>query len=66
MIDEIRRFRLGLYVMRRRDDNTYDIREQIEPARTDDAQPADVNEIINTFLGRDTELRNEYRHWIRR
>jgi hypothetical protein len=66
MLDEIRRFRLGLYVMRRRDDGGFDIREAIEPARTDDAQPEDVNDLINTFFGRDTELRNEYRRWIGR
>jgi hypothetical protein len=66
MLDEIRRFRLGLYTMRRRDDGTFDIREEIEPARLDDAEPEDVNEVIDTFLGRDTELRNEYRRWIGR
>ena len=66
MLDEIRRFRLGLYVMRRRDDNAFEIREEIEPARTEDAQPEDVNEMIDTFLGRDTDLRNEYRRWIGR
>lgn len=66
MLDEIRRFRLGLYAMRRRDDVTFDIREEIEPVRTDDAEPEDVDDLIDTFLGRDTELRNEYRRWIGR
>ena len=66
LMDEIRRFRLGLYVMRRREDDTFDIREEIEPARTDDASPEAVNDLINTFLGRDVELRNEYRRWIGR
>lgn len=64
MLDELRRFRLGLYAMRRRDDNSFEIREEIEPARSDDAQAEDVNEMIDTFLGRDTEVRNEYRRWI--
>jgi len=66
MLDEIRRFRLGLYVMRRRDDGGFEIREDIEPTRSDDAQAEDVNDMIDTFLGRDTELRNEYRRWIGR
>jgi len=52
--------------MRRRQDGGYEIREEIEPARTDDAQAEDVNDLINTFLGRDIELRNEYRRWIGR
>jgi hypothetical protein len=49
--------------MRRRENGTYDIREAIEPTRTEDAQPEDVNEIIDMFLGKDIELRNEYRNW---
>lgn len=66
MLDEIRRFRLGLYTMRRRDDGSFDIREGIEPVRADDPQPEDVNEMISTFVGRDNDLRNEYRRWIGR
>jgi hypothetical protein len=66
MLEEIRRFRLGLYTMRRRDDDSFEMREEIGPARTDDAQPEDVNSLIDTFLGRDLELRNEYRRWIGR
>jgi hypothetical protein len=65
ILDEIRRFRLGLYTMRERDEGTFDIREEIEPPRTDDAEPEDVNALIDTFLGSDTELRNEYRRWMR-
>lgn len=66
LLDEIRRFRLGLYLMRRRDDDSFDIREDIKPPSTHDAQPENVNDLINTFLGRDIELRNEYRRWIGR
>lgn len=66
MREEIRRFRLGLYTMRRRDEGSFDIREVDPPLRTDDAQPEDVNNLIDMFLGRDTELRNEYRRWIGR
>jgi hypothetical protein len=66
MLDEIRRFRLGLYVMRRRDDGGFEIREDIEPTRSEDAEAEDVNDLIDTFLGRDTDLRNEYRRWIGR
>jgi hypothetical protein len=65
ILDEIRRFRLGLYAMGKRDDGSFDIREEIEPPRTDDAEPEDVNALIDTFLGRDTDRRNEYRRWIR-
>lgn len=64
MLDEIRRFRLGLYSMLRREDKSFEIREEIEPARSDDAQSEDVNEMIDTFLGDDGVLRNEYRRWI--
>jgi hypothetical protein len=64
MLDEIRRFRLGLYSMRRLEDGSFEIREVIEPARSDDAQPEDVNEMIDTFLGDDGELRNTYKRWI--
>lgn len=66
LLDEIRRFRLGLYVMRAREDGSFDIREEIEPPRTDDAELEDVNGLIDTFLGRDAELRNEYRRYIGR
>ena len=66
MLDELRRFRLGLYVMRRRDQGDFEIREELEPARSDDAQHEDINDMIDTFLGRDHELRNEYRRWIGR
>lgn len=66
LLDEIRRFRLGLYVMRAREGGGFDIREEIEPPRAEDAQPEDVNELIGTFLGTDTELRNEYRRFIGR
>jgi len=64
LLDEIRRFRLGLYVMRAREDGGFDIREEIEPARTEDAELEDVNELIDTFLGREAELRTEYRRYI--
>lgn len=66
LLDEIRRFRLGLYVMRARQEGGFEIREEIEPARTDDAEPDDVNDLIDTFLGRDAALRNEYRRYIGR
>jgi hypothetical protein len=56
----------GLYVMRRRDDNALEIREEIEPTRPENAQPEDVNEMIDTFLGRDLDLRNEFGRWIGR
>lgn len=52
--------------MGRREDDSFEIREEVEPARTDDASPEDVNDLVNTFLGRDAELRNEYRRWIGR
>jgi hypothetical protein len=66
LLDELRRFRLGLYVMRPRPNSGFDIRQEIEPERTEDAEPAAVNELIDTFLGRDAELRAEYRRHIGR
>jgi hypothetical protein len=47
--------------MRSREGGGFDIREEIEPVFTDDAQPEDVNELIGIFLGGDTQLRAEYR-----
>lgn len=61
VLAEIRRFRLGLYVMRARDGGGFDIREEIEPPRTEDAAAEDVNELIGTFLGSDERVRNDYR-----
>lgn len=66
LLDETRRFRLGLYVVRAREGGGFDIREQIEPARTEDAEPEDVNDLIATFLGRDAALRAEYRRFVGR
>ncbi len=66
VLDEVRRFRLDLYAMRRRDDDSFEIREEIKPPLTEDAQPEDVNDLINTFLGREADLRTEYRRWIGR
>jgi hypothetical protein len=50
--------------MRAREDGGFDIREEIEPARTEDAELEEVNELIDTFLGRNAELRTEYRRYI--
>jgi hypothetical protein len=66
LLDEIHRFRLGLYVMRAREGGGFDIREEIEPARTEDAELEDINGMIDTFLGRDADLRTDYRRYISR
>lgn len=49
-MDEIRRFRLGLYAMRQREGGSFEIREEIKPPLTEDAQPEDVNDLTDTFL----------------
>jgi hypothetical protein len=58
--DEILRFRLGLYAMRRRSGGGFDVREIIKPPLTHESQPEDVNELIGYFLGDKRELRNDY------
>ncbi len=58
--DEIRRFRLGLYGMRRRVDGTFDVREQIKPPLTPECQPEDLNDLLAYFLGESRAMRQDY------
>jgi hypothetical protein len=60
IFDEVRRFRLGLYAMRRRSSGGFEIREIIKPPLTHESQPEDLNELIGYFLGEKRELRNSY------
>jgi hypothetical protein len=66
LLGEIQRFHLGLYVMRAREDGGFgfDIREEIAPPLNGAAELENVNDLIDTFLGRDANLRAEYRRFI--
>lgn len=58
--DEVRRYRLGLYVMRRRSGDGFDIREEVKPPLTPESQPEDLNRLLDYFLQDSTPLRQEY------
>jgi hypothetical protein len=60
ILDEVRRFRLGLYVMRRRPGGGFDIREEVEPPLTPESQPEDLNALLDYFLRDPSTLRQEY------
>jgi hypothetical protein len=64
IFDEVRRFRLGLYAMRRRLEGGFDVREMIKPPLTQESQPEDVNELLGYFLGEDAMRRQSYRRSI--
>jgi hypothetical protein len=60
VLDEVRRFRLGLYAMRRRSEGGFDVREIIKPPLTHESQPEDLNELLGYFLGENRQLRQSY------
>jgi hypothetical protein len=64
IFDEVRRFRLGLYAMRRRADGEFDVREIIKPPLTHESQPEYMNELLGYFLGDDNMIRQNYRKAI--
>jgi hypothetical protein len=57
---EVRRFQLGLYIMRRRSGDGFDIREVIKPPLTPESQPEDLNRLLTYFLQESSALRQEY------
>jgi hypothetical protein len=61
VLAEVRRFRLGLYTMQRRDDGEFDVREIVPPALTHESQPEYTSDLIGYFLGEDNLLRANYR-----
>jgi len=65
IVDEVRRFQLGLYIMRRRSGDGFDIREVIKPPLTPESQPEDLNRLLNYFLQESSALRQEYQRAIR-
>jgi hypothetical protein len=64
ILDEVRRFRLGLYSMRRREDGKFDVKEHIKPPLTTDSQPEDLNDLLSYFLGESRTLREQFRRAI--
>jgi hypothetical protein len=66
ILDEVRRFRLGLYAMSSRPEGGFDVREIIKPPLTQESQPEDLNELLTIFLGEDQELRRRYLNAIGR
>lgn len=60
ILDEVRRFRLGLYAIRRRPTAGFDVREIIKPPLTHESQPEDLNELLGYFLGEHRQLRQDY------
>jgi hypothetical protein len=66
IMDEVRRFDLGLYVMRRRSGDGFDIREVIKPPLTPESQPEDLNRLLSYFLQDSRALRQEYSQAIGR
>lgn len=59
ILSEVRRFNLGLYTMRRQFEGHFKIDEIIQPPSTE-AQPQNLNELLEHFLGKDRELRERY------
>lgn len=66
ILDEVRRFQLGLYIMRRRSGDGFDIREVIKPPLTPEAQPEHLNNLLGYFLQDTRALRQEYAQAIGR
>jgi hypothetical protein len=66
ILDEVRRFRLGLYAMSSRPEGGFDVREVVKPELTHESQPEDLNELLSIFLGEDQEMRQSYLRAIRR
>lgn len=66
ILDEVRRFRLGLYAMSSRPEGGFDVREVVKPELTHESQPEDLNELLTIFLGEDQEMRQSYLRAIRR
>lgn len=64
VFDEVRRFRLGLYAMRRKPDGSFEVRELIQPPLTHESQPEDLNDLLGYFLGEDVPMRRDYRRAI--
>jgi hypothetical protein len=60
ILDEVRRFSLGLYVMRRRHGGGFNIQEEVKPPLTQESQPEDVNDLLDYFLREPSTLRQEY------
>jgi hypothetical protein len=60
VFDEVRRFRLGLYTIRRRSDDTFDVKERLKPPLTSDSQPEDLTELLGYFLGDNRAVRQDY------
>jgi hypothetical protein len=60
ILNEVRRFRLGLYAVRRRSEGGFEVREIIKPPLTHESQPEDLNELLGYFLGENRELRQSY------
>jgi len=60
ILDEVRRFRLGLYAMRRRLEGGFDVREIMKPPLTQESQPEDLNDLLGYFLGENRVLRQSY------
>ncbi len=60
ILDEVRRFRLGLYVMRRRSGDGFDTRELVKPPLTQESQPEDVNDLLDYFVQESSAMRQEY------
>jgi hypothetical protein len=55
----VRRFKLGLYTMRRRSGDGFDIRGVIKPPLTPESQPEDLNGLLSYFLRESDSLRQE-------
>jgi hypothetical protein len=60
ILNEVRRFRLGLYAMRRRSDEGFNVSEIIKPPLTHESQPEEVNEHLGIFLDEHLALRQSY------
>ena len=46
ILDEVRRFRLGLYAIRRREDGKFDVKGLIKLPLTTDSRPEDLNDLL--------------------
>jgi hypothetical protein len=65
-LEEIARFRLGLFVMRRRGDGGFDVEQSVEPL-AQNPNPADANELIDYFFDQaGPRLKGLYRQAIGR
>ena len=65
ILDEVRRFRLGLYTMYRRTDGKFEVKEIIKPALTMDAQPENLSDLLKYFFqNADLRVSQRYREAI--